>query len=189
MIDIKEGTQAYVSTYFRQPELAKKNVKRIFLGTQDSGYFERIFNEELSAEKYILAFRTKQRVDEFVKQFMTRKRRKARVENWYEDYRELLGDNLMREHGSKIDQVIPQSSIFLCAILFEEQVRILNNPPEQLLDQLDDRFVPMLDKLHTIMSYADANPQVANKSWPTLLKSQTFFENISSYLKGKLSAL
>jgi hypothetical protein len=117
VIDIKEGTQAYVSTYFRQPELAKKNVKRIFLGTQDSGYFERIFNEELSAEKYILAFRTKQRVDEFVKQFMTRKRRKARVENWYEDYRELLGDNLMREHGSKIDQVIPQSSIFLCVNL------------------------------------------------------------------------
>lgn len=188
VIGIKEGTQAYASTFFRQPELAKKNVKRMFLGAQDGGYFERIFSEELSAENFVLAQQIKWHVDDFVKQFMNRKRRKARVENWYEDYEELLGENLMRKHKDVIDQVVPQSSIFLSAILFEERVRILDESPQDLLDELAQSVQPMLDKLNSIIEYARENPQVANKSWPTLLKSQPFFENVVSYLKGKLSS-
>lgn len=187
VIGIKEGTQAYVSTFFRQPELAKKNVKRMFLGAQDGGYFERIFGEELSAEKFVLAQQVKWHVDDFVKQFMTRKRRRARVENWYEDYVELLGENLMSQHKDVIDQVIPQSSIFVSAILFEEQVRILDGTAEDLLSELDEDVQPIIDKLSIVIDYAKENPQIANKSWPTLLKSQTFFENVVSYLKGKLS--
>ena len=188
VIGIKEGTQAYASTFFRQPELAKKNVKRMFLGAQDGGYFERIFSEELSAENFVLAQQIKWHVDDFVKQFMNRKRRKARVENWYEDYEELLGENLMRKHKDVIDQVVPQSSIFLSAILFEERVRILDESPQDLLDELAQSVQPMLDKLNSIIEYARENPQIANKSWPTLLKSQPFFENVVSYLKGKLSS-
>lgn len=187
VVGIKEGTQAYVSTYFRQPELAKKNLKRMFLGAQDGGYFERIFSEDLSAEKFLLAHQIKQHVDDFVKQFMTRKRRKAKVENWNEDYRELLGKDLMEEHADVVDQVVPQSSIFLCAILFEERVRILEETPEDLLEELDDDVIPILDKLRLIIEFAKANPQIANKSWPTLLKSQAFFENVVSYLRGQLS--
>lgn len=159
----------------------------MFLGTQDGGYFERIFSEDLSAEKFILAHQIKQHVDDFVKQFMTRKRRKARVENWYEDYKELLGEDLMRKHRDLIDQVVPQSSIFLCAILFEEQVKILNQPPEDLLKQLENGINPLLSKLDLVIEFAKSNPQIANKSWPTLLKSQGFFENVVSYLRGKLT--
>lgn len=188
VIGIKEGTQAYVSTFFREPELAKKNVKRMFLGSQDGGYFERIFSEDLSAEKFVVAQQIKWLVDDFVKQFMTRKRRKARVENWYEDYKDLLGENLMKDHSDVIDQVVPQSSIFLCAILFEEQVRILQVAPEDLEEQLKVSIEPMLDKLYMVIGFAKANPQIANKSWPTLLKSQPFFENVVSYLKGQVSA-
>jgi AIPR protein len=188
VIGIKEGTQAYVSTFFREPELAKKNVKRMFLGTQDGGYFDRIFNEELSAEKFVLAQQIKWYVDDFVKQFMSRKRRKARVANWEADYEELLGEELMRQHKDVIDQVIPQSSIFLSAILFEEQVRILEGTPEELLSKLNSSSQPMIDKLSLVIEYAKENPQIANKSWPTLLKSQPFFENVVSYLKGKVSS-
>jgi hypothetical protein len=188
VIGIKEGTQAYVSTFFRQPELAKKNVKRMFLGAQDGGYFERIFSEALSAETFVLAQQIKWHVDDFVKQFMTRKRRKARVEDWYEDYKELLGEDLMNAHKDVIDQVIPQSSIFLSAILFEERVKILDGTPEDLLRELDRGVRPMIHKLHLVIDYAKANPQIANKSWPTLLKSQPFFENVVSYLKGKRSS-
>jgi hypothetical protein len=187
VIGIKEGTQAYVSTFFRQPELAKKNVKRMFLGAQDGGYFERIFNEELSAEKFVMAQQIKWHVDDFVKQFMSRKRRKARVENWYEDYEELLGVEMMKQHKDVIDQVIPQSSIFVSAILFEERVRILGGTPEELLRDLDKDNQTMIDKLGSIIEYARKNPQIANKSWPTLLKSQPFFENVVSYLKGMSS--
>jgi len=176
-----------VSTFFRQPELAKKNVKRMFLGASDGGYFERIFSEDLSAEKFVVAQKIKWHVDNFVKQFMTRKRRKARVENWYKDYEDLLGAGIMKDYGDIIDQVVPQSSIFLSAILFEEQVRILNCSPEDLVELLEETVIPMLEKLHLVISFAKANPQIANKSWPTLLKSQPFFDNVVSYLRGVLT--
>jgi AIPR protein len=51
VIRLKEGAQAYTATYMKQPEWAKKNPKRIFLGADDSGYFDRVFSNELTAEK------------------------------------------------------------------------------------------------------------------------------------------
>lgn len=99
IIKLKEGAQAYVATYFRQPELAKKSVSQIFLSTEDGGSFERVFNDELSAEKLIIAQQIKWHVDGFVKQFMTRKRRKDRVADWKKDYIELLGAELISKHS------------------------------------------------------------------------------------------
>ena len=37
ILRLKDASQAYVTTYLRQPELAKKNPKRIFLGSNDGG--------------------------------------------------------------------------------------------------------------------------------------------------------
>src|SRR5262249_49195220 len=76
VITLKEGTQAYVATYFGQPELAKKNAKKMFLSAEDGGFFERIFSADLKAEKVIVAHQVKSYVEDFVRQFMTRKRRK-----------------------------------------------------------------------------------------------------------------
>lgn len=55
MIKIKDGTEAYAVTWLRQPELAKKNPKRMFIGVDEGGLFERIFGAELSAERFIAA--------------------------------------------------------------------------------------------------------------------------------------
>ena len=90
-IRLKEGTQAYVATFFGQPELAKKNAKRMFLGPSDGGYFDRIFSSDLTAEKMIVAQRIKVSVDGVIKGFMTRKGRKDRVADWRRDYADLLG--------------------------------------------------------------------------------------------------
>ena len=75
-IRLKEGTQAYVATFFGQPELAKKNAKRMFLGPADGGYFNHIFSADLTAEKVILAQRIKIAVDSVIRNFMTRKAQK-----------------------------------------------------------------------------------------------------------------
>ncbi len=40
VIKLKDGTQAYVSTYLKLPEMAKKNPKIMFLGSQNSGSLE-----------------------------------------------------------------------------------------------------------------------------------------------------
>ncbi len=65
VIKLKEGTQAYVATFYGQPELAKKNAKKMFLSTDDGGFFERIFSSEMTAEKVIIwCIILKQCVDE-----------------------------------------------------------------------------------------------------------------------------
>ena len=53
VIPIKGSTQAYAATFYRQPELAKKNVKMLFMSRSDNGHFERIFNSDLTAENFL----------------------------------------------------------------------------------------------------------------------------------------
>lgn len=191
VIKLKEGAQAYVTTFYRQPELAKKNAKKIFLGPKDGGHFEKIFDENMSAENFALAYRIKNRIDYFTKQFLTRKRRKTKVADWRSDYKEVLSEEIVDDYGEELDQVIPQSAVFLCAIIFEEQVRVLGSNPENLLVMLNQEGEKILvGGLRTILKFAKDNPnnpQIANKNWPNLLKSQTFFENVASFIKGRAS--
>ncbi len=42
LIRMKEGMQAYVATYMRNPELGKRNPKLIFLSGEDGGMFDRV---------------------------------------------------------------------------------------------------------------------------------------------------
>lgn len=189
VISLKDGAQAYAATYFRSPELAKKNPQKIFMGTNDGGYFERIFNDEISAEKFAIAQQIKWQVDSFVNQFMTRKRRKGRVASWKDDYREVLGSSIVDKWPDKIDQVIPQSAVFLCAILFDEHVKIKTGLPEQLIQDLSASGSGRIQQvLEVIIDQGVSNPEAANKSWPTLLKSQTFFELVSTFLRGRASS-
>jgi AIPR protein len=44
-IRLKDGAQAYTATFYGQPELAKKNPKKIFLSVDDGGSFEKIFRQ------------------------------------------------------------------------------------------------------------------------------------------------
>ena len=129
-------------------------------------------------------------VDAFVNQFMTRKRRKARAGNWMDDYKEVLGTSLVEKWADKIDQVIPQSAVFLCAILFDEHVRIQNKPAEALIQDLTSTGYRLIqDALDVVIDLGSTNPEAANKSWPTLLKSQTFFELVSIFMKGRASSV
>ena len=184
VITLKEGTQAYVSTYLRQPEMAKKNPKLMFLGPQDGGYFERIFNNDLTANQFILAQKLFWQVTKFVKAFSTKKRRRNRVADWKSDYESLLGKSLILKYGDIVDQVIPQSVVFLSAIMFEIEVILLGKTMEDLISELEDENYSIITEyLELLMKFGSDDKEITS-SWPTLLKSQPFYDRFSSFVKG-----
>jgi hypothetical protein len=188
VVNLTQGTQAYVATYMRQPELAKKNPGKMFIGTKDGGHFEEIFSDELSADKFAIAQQIKWVVDDLIREFLACKRRKSRMADadWRADYKGVLNSTLVAKYADQLDQAVPQSAIFLCAILFEEHTRIRGLTPADLLTHLKTDPKRLLCRsLETIIAFARRHknsPDIANKSWPTLLKSQTFFEGIARSL-------
>jgi hypothetical protein len=186
---LKDATQAYVATFFRQPELAKKNPKKMFLGQHDGGFFERVFSADLKAQDFVIAQRIRWGIDQYVREFMSLKRRKKGVEDWKSEYAGLLGPELVGAHGDTLDQVIPQSAVFLSAIVFEEQVRILERDPSALAELLEGVDKSLLNSaISTVIEVAADSPIAADKSWPNLLKSQAFFDIVVSYLRGARNA-
>jgi len=184
VITLKEGTQAYVSTYLRQPEMAKKNPKLMFLGPQDGGYFEKIFNNDLTADQFILAQKLFWQVTKFVKAFSRKKRRRDRVADWKIDYESLLGKSLIANYGDIVDQVIPQSVIFLSAIMFEIEVSSLGKTIDDLISELEnENYSIIIEYLELLMKFGSDADDITS-SWPTLLKSQPFYDKFSSYVKG-----
>lgn len=94
-----------------------------------------------------------------------------------------VGGKLISQYGDAVDQVVPQSAVFLCALAYEYAVRIKQRAFEELLSELEGGGVGIFQTLlFTILVYASSDK--ATKSWPTLLKSQPFFENVASYLRG-----
>lgn len=186
VIRLKDGAQAYVATFMRQPELAKKNPKRIFLSSNDGGYFDRVFNSDLTAEKFVAAHRLARAVDVYVRQFMTLKRRKDRSD-WRKDYESLLGAQLMTKHADVVDQVIPQSAVFITALLYDLRVAGQKHSIDNVLKELSGSSSLINELLVQLIDIAKEDPN-ASKSWPTLLKSQAFFEKVASFLRGRLTS-
>ena len=69
IIPLKEGAQSYAATYRRLPGIAKRNPKFIFLDSNDNGYFSSIFGPDISAERFINAYRLYRRITTFVDNF------------------------------------------------------------------------------------------------------------------------
>jgi hypothetical protein len=115
---------------------------------------------------------------------MTRKRRKDRVGDWRGDYAELLGSKLVEAHGSVVDQVIPQSALFLTAILFDLRVTLQGRRIEDVIQEVKAGNDILNALTFDFIEVAKTDPN-ASKSWPTLLKSQPFFEKILSFERGR----
>jgi hypothetical protein len=184
VIPLKDGAQAYTATYMKQPEWAKKNPKRIFLSADDGGYFDRVFSNELTAEKFVAAHRLAQCVNEYVKQFMTRKRRKDKFGDWRKEYKELLGDKLVDAYGWLVDQVIPQSALFLTALVFDLRVMSQGRDVDALIKELEAGNEVLNNLIFDVIVVTKDDINLA-KSWPTLLKSQPFFDRVASFERGR----
>lgn len=183
IIRLKEGAQAYTATFYGQPELAKKNVKKIFLSIDDGGHYEKIFSD-MTAEKLVIAHQIKAEVDDFVKLFAL-VRRKFQLSSNPDDYLMLLGTYLSEKHHDVIHQVMPQCSLFLCGTIFkdltERQKKKYTEIPEILETAGSDIIQTYLAE---IIDYAKGNKDKADKSWPVLLKSNSFFNYVTAYQAG-----
>lgn len=184
-IRLKDGAQAYTATYYGQLELAKKNPKKIFLSTDDGGSYERIFSAEMTAEKMIVAHKVKNYIDEFVRKFGGIRRKVQASDNIQEAYLPVLGEALARRHSDVIHQVMAQCSLFLCGTIFKDLVDLQGKDPSSIPDFLSTEGSPLIQAhLLYVLDYAKSNKDKADKSWPTLLKSNVFFTYIMAYIAG-----
>ena len=182
-IKLKEGAQAYTATFYQQPEIAKKNPKRIFLSIDDGGLFERIFSSEMTAEKIIVAHEIKAFVDDFVRRFGKARRKLREGDDVSLAYAPIVGSTLAEYPD--IHQVIPQCSLFICGTLYKDLVGFQGNPFSSIPGILSCRGDELVrEHLHVVVDFAKNNKDKADRSWPTLLKSNAFFGFITAYLEG-----
>jgi hypothetical protein len=185
IIRLKDGAQAYTATFYGQPEVAKKNPKRIFLSTEDGGNYERIFSADLTAEKMIIAFQIKTFVDDFVRRFSAIRRKVQASDDIKAAYRPVLGEQLAAQHSDVIHQVMAQCSLFLCGTLFKDLVELQGKDPSAIPEELQKVGSSLIQEhLLYILDYARKNKDKADRSWPVLLKSNQFFVFITAYLAG-----
>ena len=131
-----------------------------------------------------MAHELKMFVDEFIRQFATRKRRKDKVD-WVTEYKALLGEDVVVRYKDKVDQVLPQSSVFICGTIYQDKIKNDGIVPKDLSVKLaSDGINWIREILLNLLIFAEKNPKLANKSWPTLLKSTTFFASFVTYLQG-----
>ena len=184
-IRLKDGAQAYTATFYGQPEVAKKNPKKIFLSIEDGGNYERIFSADLTAEKMIIAFQMKTFVDEFVRKFSAIRRKVQASDDIKAAYKPVLGEQLAAQHSDVIHQVMAQCSLFLCGTLFKDLVELQGKDPSAIPDELQRAGSQLIQEhLLYILDYARKNKDKADRSWPVLLKSNQFFVFITAYLAG-----
>ena len=187
IIRLKEGAQAYTATFFGQPEVAKKNVKKIFLSTEDGGFYEKIFSAEMTANKIVIAHQLKEYIDEFIRKVNKTKAQSSQP--LIETYRGILGDAIADRHSDKVHQVLPQCAIFVCGTIFRDLTALQGNSYSCIPSILSNRGEAIIcEHLLHIMDYAKNNPDKADKSWPVLLKSNPFFLLVMAYIQGIRSA-
>jgi hypothetical protein len=185
IIRLKDGAQAYTATFYGQPEIAKKNVKKIFLSVDDGGHYEKIFSADMTAERVIIAHKIKTFVDDFVRSFTANKRKSQASVDMTEINTPVLGASLATKHSDIIHQVMPQCSLFLCGTIYRDLVNLQNVEPSKIPETLQERGTGIVQEhLMHIVDFAKGNKDKADRSWPVLLKSNTFFTHIMAYLAG-----
>lgn len=178
VIPLKDGMQAYVATYYGDPQLAKKDPSRMF--TDDGGSFSRILQSTLSAEKfrdsYVISRLVAAQVDRFKK--LKRKwytneadRKKAYVKHF---------GSIVEQGFEELDAAIPQITVFGLSLLFEKHLVVWKERPQE--------FVVRIGKDPGVIWAGFIDLVVARKglknntSWPTLLKSGTFYRDAIDFL-------
>ena len=136
-IKLKEGAQAYTATFYQQPEIAKKNPKKIFLSNEDGGQFERIFSTDMTAEKVIIAHKIKTFVDSFVRRFAGIRRKLQAADDVEAAYAPVIGATLAA--FPDIHQVIPQCSLFICGTVYRDCVELQGNASSSIPAILEQR--------------------------------------------------
>lgn len=180
VIPLKDGMQAYVATYYGDPQLAKKDPAKIF--TDDGGSFSKVLQSGLTAEKFRDAYQLSRLVSDQVDRFKRLKRKR------YSDEAERK-TAYVTEIGTFVDSVfpemdlaVPQISVFGMALLFEK-IKIEN--VEGLKDFVERASADPTPIWRCFVELISARSALGTeKSWPTLLKSATFYRDAVAHLKA-----
>jgi hypothetical protein len=105
------------------------------------------------------------------------------MENWQNEYAKLLGNDLIPHHVDLLHQVIPQSSLFFCALIFWKNVDLNGRPVNELIEKLELDFDIPINVLTDVIGFSEEYPEKISKAWPWLLKSQEFFNDVKIYIK------
>jgi hypothetical protein len=181
VIPLKDGMQAYVATYYGDPQLAKKDPAKIF--TDDGGSFSKVLQSDLTAEKFRDAYKLSRLVSSQVERFKRLKRKR-----YVDDYERRAA--YTSEIGSFIDPVfaeldlaVPQISVFGMALLFEKNRTVGKDDLGSFVEEIStDPAVIWRCFVELISAKVDLN---ADKSWPTLLKSGSFYRDAVAHLKER----
>ena len=182
-ISLKEGTQAYVATFYGNPGLARKDPAKMFLDISEGGHFTKIFDANLTADKFAKAFMLYKKVEQKIKEFkiLIRKKRK-KDPSWESGLATLFETKFIEEKLPLLEQTVPQSTIFVIAICYQWFIIQKGYSFEELLNTLDDPKT-LTFIFNQIFAVKDTGGENTNKNWQTLLKSQEFFEQIKLYLQ------
>lgn len=179
VIPLKDGMQAYVATYYGDPQLAKKDPAKMF--TDDGGSFSKILQSDLTAEKFRDAYRLSRLVSAQVDLFKRLKRKRYSDQNERKMvYITKLG-TFMEPVFPELDIAIPQISIFGMALLFEKSKITAVSDFNEFVEKLSMDPTPIWRGFSELISAR--NVLGSDMSWPTLLKSGTFFKEAVAHLK------
>lgn len=180
VIPLKDGMQAYVATYYGDPQLAKKDPAKIF--TDDGGSFSKILQSDLTAEKFRDAYRLSRLVSDQVDQFKRIKRKRysdvtERKSAYIKEFGALAGTVFQ-----DLDLAIPQISIFGMALLFEKNKVSGGDSLKEFIDKASSDSTEIWRCFIELISARSALG--IEQSWPTLLKSGAFYRDAVAHLRS-----
>lgn len=182
VIPLKDGMQAYVATFYGDPQLAKKDPAKIF--TDDFGSFSKILQSELTAEKFRDAYQLGRQVSVEVDRFKKIKRKRyssdSERKKAYVTHIGFVVDPVLDD----LDAAIPQITIFGLASLYRKFT--LNRSGDKLGEFVSEiRSDPQI-VWSVLVDLIDTKRSLGSeKSWPTLLKSGTFYRDAIQMLSKK----
>lgn len=184
-IPLQEGTQAYVATFYQNPSLARKDPAKMFLGVSEGGHFEKIFSTDMTAENFARSFELYRSVEGVIKRYKKIKRRKKHDTDWKDKYGELFGLDFVEKRANIIDQIAPQSTIFLTALCYEYFIKKQGLEWDAMLWEIDNNPENLGYLLDVMITCQEDGGDDLNKTWQTLLKSQEFFKIVSNCINDR----
>ncbi|WP_156811401.1 AIPR family protein [Cupriavidus sp. USMAHM13] len=171
IIQMQTGCQAYCSVYLQDIDLAKKNPKLIFLPKRSGGRFEDIATSHFTPSRLVSAYSILQAVENSIKSI--RQLRLESTQTQKSQLKKILGTDAHVKF-EEVRPMVSQAALFTSGLVAHQ----LGEDYEaiQKMDQLDKLIGKALYK--TLIT-----GEKREGSWATLLKSQSFYEEVKKQLR------
>ena len=150
--------------------------------TDDGGSFSKILQSDLTAEKFREAYRLSRIVSGEVDRFKRLKRKRYSDESERKTAYVTEIGTFVEPVFSELDLAVPQISIFGMALLFEKNKVTGVDTLKEFVDKVSVDPTPIWRCFVELISARSALS--SEQSWPTLLKSGSFYRDAAAHLKS-----